>query len=337
MMSEDAACPGGVGHRASRRCRWRSSTGGAARAAPRAHRSLAARGERGRARLRLPGADRGDDPQLGQAGPHPAGRRRPSGPTAFHEATPALAATAFLRARVRNDGKRPLLRGPARSSATASWSASARSRPPGRAATSSCRWAPTRTSAWCARSSRDEDHRRHHEGRTRRPTTSRSRSATTRSRRSPSRSPTRCRAAARDKVEVKLLGVQPAAAGAARRRRRRRAGASISPPARRRRCGSATRSPAPRTGSSTSNDDARAHRRRPGAASRGAARRRRRAPPRRRRRHRQRRRLRRPRARHPRARPSRCEQRHGARASSSACPPRWTPARCAARRARRPR
>ena len=33
--------------------------------------------------------------------------------TAFHEATPALATTAFLRARVRNDGKRPLLRGPA--------------------------------------------------------------------------------------------------------------------------------------------------------------------------------------------------------------------------------
>ena len=32
---------------------------------------------------------------------------------AFHDATPALAATAFLRARVRNDGKRPLLRGPA--------------------------------------------------------------------------------------------------------------------------------------------------------------------------------------------------------------------------------
>jgi uncharacterized protein (TIGR02231 family) len=32
---------------------------------------------------------------------------------AFHEATPALAPTAFLRARVRNDGKRPLLRGPA--------------------------------------------------------------------------------------------------------------------------------------------------------------------------------------------------------------------------------
>ena len=32
---------------------------------------------------------------------------------AFHEATPALATTAFLRARVRNDGKRPLLRGPA--------------------------------------------------------------------------------------------------------------------------------------------------------------------------------------------------------------------------------
>jgi uncharacterized protein (TIGR02231 family) len=31
----------------------------------------------------------------------------------FHEATPALAATAFLRARVRNDGKRPLLHGPA--------------------------------------------------------------------------------------------------------------------------------------------------------------------------------------------------------------------------------
>jgi len=30
----------------------------------------------------------------------------------FHEATPALAATAFLRARVRNDGERPLLRGP---------------------------------------------------------------------------------------------------------------------------------------------------------------------------------------------------------------------------------
>jgi hypothetical protein len=30
----------------------------------------------------------------------------------FHEATPALAPTAFLRARVRNDGKRPLLRGP---------------------------------------------------------------------------------------------------------------------------------------------------------------------------------------------------------------------------------
>ena len=33
--------------------------------------------------------------------------------SAFHEATPALAPTAFLRARVRNDGKRPLLRGPA--------------------------------------------------------------------------------------------------------------------------------------------------------------------------------------------------------------------------------
>jgi uncharacterized protein DUF4139/uncharacterized protein DUF4140 len=33
--------------------------------------------------------------------------------SAFYEATPALAATAFLRARVRNDGKRPLLRGPA--------------------------------------------------------------------------------------------------------------------------------------------------------------------------------------------------------------------------------
>jgi hypothetical protein len=33
--------------------------------------------------------------------------------TAFHEATPALATTAFLRARVSNDGKRPLLRGPA--------------------------------------------------------------------------------------------------------------------------------------------------------------------------------------------------------------------------------
>jgi len=32
---------------------------------------------------------------------------------AFYQATPALAATAFLRARVRNDGKRPLLRGPA--------------------------------------------------------------------------------------------------------------------------------------------------------------------------------------------------------------------------------
>jgi hypothetical protein len=31
----------------------------------------------------------------------------------FYEATPALAATAFLRARVRNDGSRPLLRGPA--------------------------------------------------------------------------------------------------------------------------------------------------------------------------------------------------------------------------------
>jgi hypothetical protein len=30
----------------------------------------------------------------------------------FHEATPALAPTAFLRARVRNDGRRPLLRGP---------------------------------------------------------------------------------------------------------------------------------------------------------------------------------------------------------------------------------
>jgi hypothetical protein len=32
---------------------------------------------------------------------------------AFYQATPALATTAFLRARVRNDGKRPLLRGPA--------------------------------------------------------------------------------------------------------------------------------------------------------------------------------------------------------------------------------
>jgi len=33
--------------------------------------------------------------------------------TAYYEAMPALAATAFLRARVRNDGKRPILRGPA--------------------------------------------------------------------------------------------------------------------------------------------------------------------------------------------------------------------------------
>jgi uncharacterized protein (TIGR02231 family) len=33
--------------------------------------------------------------------------------SAFYEATPGLATTAFLRARVRNDGKRPLLRGPA--------------------------------------------------------------------------------------------------------------------------------------------------------------------------------------------------------------------------------
>jgi uncharacterized protein (TIGR02231 family) len=32
--------------------------------------------------------------------------------TAYYEATPALAATAFLHARVRNDGTRPLLRGP---------------------------------------------------------------------------------------------------------------------------------------------------------------------------------------------------------------------------------
>ncbi len=32
--------------------------------------------------------------------------------TAYYEATPALATTAFLRARVRNDGTRPLLRGP---------------------------------------------------------------------------------------------------------------------------------------------------------------------------------------------------------------------------------
>jgi hypothetical protein len=32
--------------------------------------------------------------------------------TAYYEATPALAATAFLRAHVRNDGTRPLLRGP---------------------------------------------------------------------------------------------------------------------------------------------------------------------------------------------------------------------------------
>jgi hypothetical protein len=31
----------------------------------------------------------------------------------YYEATPALATTAFLRARVRNDGRRPLLRGPA--------------------------------------------------------------------------------------------------------------------------------------------------------------------------------------------------------------------------------
>jgi hypothetical protein len=33
--------------------------------------------------------------------------------TAFYQATPALDATAFLRARARNDGKRPFLRGPA--------------------------------------------------------------------------------------------------------------------------------------------------------------------------------------------------------------------------------
>ena len=38
--------------------------------------------------------------------------------SAFYEATPALATTAFLRARVRNDGKRPLLRGPATISVT---------------------------------------------------------------------------------------------------------------------------------------------------------------------------------------------------------------------------
>ena len=78
----------------------------------RAQRSVPAGGQRGRPRLRLPGADEGDDPQLGQAGPHPArvadvqGHRVPRGDA-------GAGTTAFLRARVRNDGKRPLLRGPA--------------------------------------------------------------------------------------------------------------------------------------------------------------------------------------------------------------------------------
>ena len=116
--------------------------------------SVPAGGQRGRARLRLPGADQGDDRQLEQAGPHPARvadvpgrprstRRRPRWRRP-RSCARACATTASGRCCA---GRR-------RSSATASWSASARSRPPGRAATSSSRWAPTRTSSWCARSSR---------------------------------------------------------------------------------------------------------------------------------------------------------------------------------------
>ena len=77
------------------------------------HRSVPAGGQRRRPRLRLPRAHRRDGREL------PARRcaSRSASQTfrtaAFYEATPALAATAFLRARVRNDGKRPLLRGPA--------------------------------------------------------------------------------------------------------------------------------------------------------------------------------------------------------------------------------
>ena len=102
-------------------------------------------GQRRRPRLRLSGADAGDDRQLGQAGPHPArvadvpGDRVPRGDAGAgarpRSCARACATTASGRCCA---GRR-------RSSATASWSAWARSRPPGRAATSSSRWAPTRT------------------------------------------------------------------------------------------------------------------------------------------------------------------------------------------------
>ena len=65
-------------------CRWRSTTS-PRRARAGAVRSVPAGGQRGRPRLRLPGADEGDDRQLGQAGPHPArvadvpGHRLPRG------------------------------------------------------------------------------------------------------------------------------------------------------------------------------------------------------------------------------------------------------------------
>ena len=104
--------------------------------------------------------------------------------TAFHEATPALAPTAFLRARVRNDGKRPLLRGPATifGDGELVGVGEIQTTGPGGDIEFPLRRRPGRQ-AGAAGGPDHQDHRGHHRSRTRPPTTSRSRSPTTRSRR----------------------------------------------------------------------------------------------------------------------------------------------------------
>ena len=138
--------------RRSRPCRWRCSMR-RRRGARLAQRSLPARGQRGGLDYVYQAPTPATIPSIGQQVRIPLAaqtfrrrrstRRRPRWrPRRFCARASATTASGRCCA-----GRR-------RSSVTASWSASARSRPPVRAATSSFRWAPIRTCGWCDRSSR---------------------------------------------------------------------------------------------------------------------------------------------------------------------------------------
>ena len=130
-----AACPASASTARTSVGAARALRSRARAARARVQRSLPAGGQRGRPRLRLPGADAGDDSQLGQTGPHPAGHADLPGdrvsrgdPGARHDRVPARPGVATTASGRCCAGRRP-------SSATASWSASARCRPRDREAT----------------------------------------------------------------------------------------------------------------------------------------------------------------------------------------------------------